>query len=79
MIQIGPTTCCHLILIGDTGEEEKPDAPTILNTFEEEYRESLQGLPAELFPQSCKHGKHSYTLQHGQHSVLNRLCSQTPM
>lgn len=54
-------------------EEEKLDAPTILNTFEEDYREALQGLPAELFPQSCKHGKHSYTLQHGRHSVLNRV------
>ena len=72
-IKIDPKTCCHVVLIGDAVEEEKLDAPTILNTFEEDYREALQGLPAELFPQSCKHGKHSYTLQHGQHSVLNRV------
>ena len=34
-------------------EEEKLDAPTILNTFEEDYREALQGLPAELFPRAA--------------------------
>ena len=38
----------------------------ILDTFDDEYRESLQALPKELFPQSAKHGKHSYTVQHGR-------------
>ena len=50
-------------------EPSDADAPNtdtcILETFEEEYRESLQALPKELFPQSTKHGKHSYTVQHG--------------
>ena len=72
-IKIDPKRCCHVVLIGDSVEKEKPDAPTILNSFEDEYREALQGLPAELFPQSCRHGKHSYTLQPGRDSVLNRV------
>ena len=36
---------------GSKEAEPVPDIPTIMETFEEEYRESLQALPAELFPQ----------------------------
>ena len=55
---------------GSKEAEPVPDIPTIMETFEEEYRESLQALPAELFPQGIKHGKHSYTLQPGCNLAL---------
>lgn len=46
---------------GDADDQDQ----TILETFEEMYRDSLQALPPAAFPQSKKHGKHSYTVQHG--------------
>ena len=54
--------------IPKTGPKKSPaedEIPGILESFEEDYRGSLQALPAVLFPQSEKHGKHSYTLQLG--------------
>ena len=50
--------------------EPVPDIPTILASFEEDYRGSLQSLPAQLYPQSIKHGKHSYTLHPGSNLAL---------
>ena len=40
------------------------DKEEILNSFDEEYRAAIRALPAELFPQNTKHGKHSFTVPH---------------
>ena len=37
------------------------DETDVMNSFLKEYHEVLILLPAELFPQTSKHGKHSFT------------------
>ena len=52
--------------LGDVPKPETAlDPSSMLETFLEEYRESLEALPKALFPQSEKHGIHSYTVQLG--------------